>query len=326
MSESSLLLDVWWTFIIPGICLAGILFNSLCVWVFVSAKLDNPIYKLMLSMAVVDTAYLFFIGFQFLFNCRFLAHQVCYSFLVKLYELVFYNYLTASLAIFNITIEIVISVQRLFTITNRMYCTNLRCRYILLPLLFFSVVYYLPVPLSETIVVSQNQSSQFAISHNQFGESQAFRIVKICLQCIRGPGVFSILIVSNSIALFFFRRAMNRKAKLRLHADTSSSSVTPTSSKAASSHQTKANRNITRLTITMSFYYVLCNFPYMLCDILFQILRVRSMGFQIFLFVSLTCLYVYHGTPFFIHYFFNKRFKARVNKMFDRLRCRFGRI
>ncbi len=112
--------DVYWTFVLPCVCLFSLLTNTINILVFKSIKSRNVIYKYMLANSMFDQAYLLTVFFVFVIRCG----QFCdyeNSYFAQFYAVYIYMYAANSLALFCILLEISILVQRYMHLTSKDY-------------------------------------------------------------------------------------------------------------------------------------------------------------------------------------------------------------
>ena len=116
--------DAWWTFVLPGVCVVSLLSNAVCALVLarVMRKNANKIFAYMWVKSVAAALYLLICSFVFAIKCNsFVACAAMPAWLqlvAKLYELYLYNYLSSSLALFDLCIETMIALERLFAIMS----------------------------------------------------------------------------------------------------------------------------------------------------------------------------------------------------------------
>lgn len=107
-----------WTFILPNLCLIGLLTNSINVVVFSQrSKLKNSIYRYFQWHSMVDIVYLTICLVRLIINLEAFKSVHC-LYWTKIFEAYVYRYVTASLAMFMIFIELIIAAKRLLMIMN----------------------------------------------------------------------------------------------------------------------------------------------------------------------------------------------------------------
>lgn len=111
--------DIWWTFLIPLICLFSFSTNLINIVVLHKLKTLNINYKCMLIKSFINSIYLFITFFIFSIRCGQFCHYLKDSYYIKVYQLYFLFYLTSSLGLLDLFIELIISCNRFFTIMNK---------------------------------------------------------------------------------------------------------------------------------------------------------------------------------------------------------------
>nr|QVK45838.1 G protein-coupled receptor [Proales similis] len=326
---------IFWVYVVPVICLLGIFTNSLCILGFIRLKLEHEIFKFMKLISLVDLFYLMFISLFFLSRCKASWCQFSTSYVSQLYLIVVDAYLTSCMAIFNILIDLTISVQRFLIVSNVKVFEKLRFWRIVIPIGLVSLVYYTPELFTKRIVQVQLSDTErganstrigFALEPNAFGETQASRLILSMLGIIRGPGTLVLLLIINSATVLNFRRLLTRKKILRGGSKSRATEETganqnasnpnlsnPVPSKTSNNRQankkTNSNNSLTRMTVCMSFSYILLSTPYTIFYILIQFKSVQSLSMTIFELISFALLFIYHGFHFFHYYVFNRQFR-----------------
>ena len=137
-------LDIYWTFILPVICLFSIVTNLINIKVFYALKSKNIIYKYMLYNSLSNVAYLLTVVFVFVIKCGRFCEDLKDSYIAKVYHQYIFIFLSNSLGLFCLFTEIVISMQRIIFIKNvsRKWCCSIN--FVLIGLLVFSFAFNLP--------------------------------------------------------------------------------------------------------------------------------------------------------------------------------------
>ena len=223
--------DVYWTFILPLICVYSIITCVINLLVFASLKSKNIIYKIMLYNSISDIAYLVSVMFVFMIRCGQFCDDLKYSYIAIVYHQYVFMYLANSLALFGIFIEILISVQRIFILTNRAYISRFKINSTLVGLLIFSFAFCIPQLFSfkikqiekvtklnttRLIYIRENMTPSMSfLFRNLFGIQQAFRLILI---------VFLIFTL-NYLTYFLFKKHANKKRQLKANNISSKSSM-----------------------------------------------------------------------------------------------------
>ena len=142
MELSNTIRDIYWTFVLPSICLFSLTTNTINIIVFYSIKSRNVIYKYMLFNSVFDQLYLVTVFFVFIIRCG----QFCEienSYFAMFYAHYIYIYAANSISLYCIFIEISILVQRYNFLTNKNFLEKINKK-LFFCLLVFCFVYHLP--------------------------------------------------------------------------------------------------------------------------------------------------------------------------------------
>lgn len=195
----------WQYLILPQINIFGVITNVLSVAVFLNPKLEDPTFKYMLATSFNDIIYLILTSYNIMKYC---AECPLYtSYFTQIYLIYINDYLTSSLAIFNILIDIVISFQRYFILLNKPYCQNISYKWVLFIIMVVSLVYYFPLIFFKDILVISNSTSsadvetKYAATKNALGNSNFGKITPIVLSVGRiflGVGVLTFINIMNA--------------------------------------------------------------------------------------------------------------------------------
>ena len=214
--------DIYWTFVLPLICSYSIITSVINLVVFASLKSKNIIYKFMLYNSMSDIAYLVSVMFVFVMRCGQFCDELKDSYMAKFYQHYIFNFVASSFGLFGILIEILISMQIIFFLTNREFIWRFTINLTLIGFLIFSFVFCLPLMyafeikslkvaakgLNATRViyvreyVSQNMSFLF---RNLVRIQVSFRLVLIvCL-------IFTL----NYLTYYLFKKQTRKKLKMK---------------------------------------------------------------------------------------------------------------
>ena len=136
--------DIYWTFVLPFICSCSILTCLSNLIIFASLKSKNIIYKFMLYNSLSDIAYLFSVMFVFVMRCGQFCDELKDSYAAKFYHHYIFTFVANSLGLFGILIEILISAQRIFFLTNKAFMDRRKISVTLIGCLVFSFVFCVP--------------------------------------------------------------------------------------------------------------------------------------------------------------------------------------
>jgi hypothetical protein len=291
---------VWNTFVIPSICVLGMITNLLSIYIFIKLKVADPTFKLMLINSSFNLAYLFMCSFSFIFRCTFLC-SFSASYVTKLYQLYIFLYLTSSFAIMVSFVELLNTVQRYFTMRNMLFFKRFPIWLAVLIIFVFCILIYVPVLLDYEI--GRKNSIAYVIQKTNFSSTIGSQILSISTSVLRGPIVLVLISISNVLTIIEFKKIMSKK-KLMIKG-----LIEHSSNNSAKNTQRKSELNMTQLVITSCMLYIICNLPNSVSFILSTLKLNNTVFFQYFVTFSNTVLFLYHGLTFFIYFFFNKKFK-----------------
>ena len=208
------------------ICMYGVMIFSIVtsvinVIVFSGDQLKDFTYKYLLVSSVCDIMYLSFGIFSLMFpkyccESPFLCGGVnVQHFAIWSYR-IFQDYLTSSIAIYNILSEVFLSLQRLLMLMSIEYLTNLTVYQVGPVMAIVALVYYLPVwSLSHIVnysIVYANQSyDAVALNKTDFAYSQLGQLVRPILSSIRIILVMFLFSVLNIFTIILLRRMIVNK-------------------------------------------------------------------------------------------------------------------
>ena len=159
-----------WTFVIPSICCIGAITNLLSTISLIKIKSKEIIHKYMLANSVIKMLYTFMCAFICLVRCGRMCPVASTSFVIVLYKYLIYDYVTSCMAVFNILIEIVLSLQRCSIVSNWKRFRFERFNVVILMLTGVSFLPYIPcLFLSE--MTSGEGINQYKIVDSKIGSS-----------------------------------------------------------------------------------------------------------------------------------------------------------
>jgi hypothetical protein len=221
MSHIETIKDVYWTFILPLICFYSIITSLINLIVFFTLKSKNIIYKIMLYNSLSDIAYLLSVIFVFVIRCGQFCPELKDSYMAKIYHQYVFMYVANSLGLFGVLIEILISVQRIFILTNRTFMNASKTNVCLVAFLIFSFLFCMPqlfaFELKRTETITSSNTTRIIYTRENitpnmsflfrhlFGIQQAFRLILIvCL-------IFTL----NYLTYYLFKKQAKKKRQLK---------------------------------------------------------------------------------------------------------------
>jgi hypothetical protein len=189
-------------------------------------------------------------------------------------------YYMSSMALFNILMEIFLTLDRLLMILNKpIIVKKTKLRIIVPSFAVFCTVYYVPLLFQNKITPFLNNvwpnRTQYRMDATEFGLSDAGKVIPTVLSVIRLVLIFFVLFILNIITIVLFNTYQSRKKSMVIGAaaTTAAKKKKTTSSVKGVASEAKANRKITIMLICISILYVCCNTPYLVFYSLSQINR-----------------------------------------------------
>lgn len=334
----------WLSLVNFVISVFGMCTNTINIMVFKDKSLKDPSYFIMLLFAVNNTLYLFLISFMIFLRCGSVCEGYQRLLVSNVYLLVFVEYLTSSLAMNGIFLELLLSLQRLKMLMNKRTCSlhHNGKRKLLAPVLLFiiSLVYYLPVLFMKKI---QRGSIGYVLISTEFGKSFASQVIISTLSIIRLCLATWVLFIVNMITVLRFNKyimyknsrfTMGSSIRIRSYASPNNASSSDTissmplnTSRARSVCSNQANKllfnknNVTWLIIVRSFLFSVSTIPYMVYYV-YVTIKPESSGehfsektIHAILLIFLPAMYSF---DLFVYYFFNRHFRSTLIKLFQR--------
>ena len=193
-------------------CSFGILTNALNIFVFVNARLKEQIFKYMLTMSIIDLFYCILAiteSFVLCHSCSFyntIYRQICFIYILQ--------YFQSCLAIMNIFIELIISMERYMIVRNSKYLHSISAKIVLSTLCFISLCYYLPV-LYVLDIRLESESDVYSTSNTEFGNTRSGMVIMLLLQLVRILLTILFLPILSVLTVVMMRRNFNKRGQLR---------------------------------------------------------------------------------------------------------------
>ena len=192
----------------------GIITNILCIIVFVNPKMKDKSFNYMLANSICDCLYLTILIFQLVEFCG--DCPIAKKFATQIYIIYFDSFLTASLALFFIFVEIWIATQRYFLIRNKPFLQNISHLKVLPIIAFISLVYYLPLLFRYDILTKfdHNTNKTYYGTKNSDFTNTVGKLVYTVLALIRIFFNSILLSIVNILILIEFKRMSQNKSKM----------------------------------------------------------------------------------------------------------------
>lgn len=195
-----------------SIAIFGLITVTINISVFAKLRLKDTTYKFLLVEAFLDFVYLTSLGLSTFFDCGMPCAFNKTTYISRLYSLVFDDFLTSSIAINNISIEIFLSIQRLFIMSNRPFLESIPFAPTMACISLVALAYYTPVLFLKKIVALAGD--QYDLVSTYFGQSNLGLCVPFVLSAIRLVLVTICLFTVNFITLAKFKKHIKIKSKL----------------------------------------------------------------------------------------------------------------
>ena len=208
-----------WTYFLPSISVFGLVTNLINAIVFSNRKqFKNPIYKCLLTHAIVELVYLMLSLSNFILKLTVKSFDSIYW--LKLYELVIHLYITSSLSILIILIELFVSLKRLFIITNFRMGYNVSKLFLFFIAISFSFALNYPtlhgysVTQSTTSLDNKGNNSsltmatkiRYEYSLNAYGKGAKLENFLIAL--VRGLIAPLVLLILSTLIIYKFNKRL----------------------------------------------------------------------------------------------------------------------
>jgi hypothetical protein len=200
----------------------ALLASLLNMFILASIKSNFFVYKLLTVMAFVDSLY---ISTLFLYR---MTELYCYKnplehcpntyFLFYTAYIWISDYLTSCCVLFNIFLEIFITLQRLFMVSNNLpslkNCTKVKLISLAIFIVSFSA--YVPVLFMKRVELKPEQNpalgiKQYWLVKTEFGKSRTATVIMNTLSMIRVILLSVVLLVLNFVTVVKFRRFLKRR-------------------------------------------------------------------------------------------------------------------
>lgn len=325
--ENQLLIvkDFLWSYILPFVCLFGILTNALNVSMFVKREhFQHKIYRYLLAHSVSQLAYLILGLNYFLLKSTYISARIHRIYMLKYYELIFDIYLTTTLSMFMVFIELVISLSRLFMIFGIKLKTNLNIKQTTLVYLIVSSLVSIPTLFLFRVVkvdelcrlpsgsVGRNNAPTSFIYDlaYEFGREQATIKISAALRALILPFV---LITTNLIIYFDFRRntPIKRLATMSAHSskhmrrNQQQPNATSNNQRAASIVY-NSKKSLTRLVISINFLFIISNLSSSVSTIFFFLYGFSSYYTTLAIVIQASLYTTIHSISFFVYLSFDQ--------------------
>lgn len=251
-------------FFFSALSLIGATTSFINTILFLNLRLKDNVYKYYLISSIVDFSYMLIISFDVLLNCGTPCDLLNGNSLEKtIYTIVFDDYLTSCLAIFNLIVELFVTIQRYLLISKHKTLQNQKPFRLMLLISVVSLVYYLPVLCLKKIIYSENNG--YKLVYTSLGDSKIGRIIPIFLSTIRFFIGSCLLLIINIFTVIKFKVYLREKNLIKA-AEFSSNGNLEAKRNMTPKEKTekKAKKNVTQMVIMIAFNYSFGTIPYAL--------------------------------------------------------------
>ena len=217
-------------FLLPAICLFGILTSTLNIIVLVRTKLKEDVHLIMLIASVSDLSFLLTQVFIAVIRCGALC-PYGYSYAANVYGSYVYLFVGYSIVTFSALVEVTVSIDRLLLLSNRgKSATGWRFSVRCLILLAVSVALLLPeqvlareiIPMGaiERSYQDANNCSirTYELLYKKTIKSSwlvpAIQIPMTILSVIKGPLLIGMVFLTNVMVVVKFKAYLDKKKKM----------------------------------------------------------------------------------------------------------------
>jgi len=155
----------------------------------------------------------------------FSSDDVTKDFILVIYRYLIVEYLTSCMAIFNIIVQIVLTVQRLLMVLNRKFPGESNSFAVIAILILISLFFYSPTLFIVKIIVIEdanidnitNQTNQtnYSLVTSDFGQTTLGKSLLVLMPVLRICLATVVLPILSIIQFIFFRKYFQRKHKVR---------------------------------------------------------------------------------------------------------------
>lgn len=315
LSILSFVANIAYPFILTPICSVGFILNLITILVFFRLLSSGNIYKFFLIKTLADS-FLLLIGALIYFgtctNCA--TYQTIGAIIYKQF---FSGYLNTALSTFSAFCEILIAVDRILIIKNK----NIKNIYFFICIIFFTIISLLiPSPFFYANYIQYIGNSKYVLIKTEFGTSIEYTYYLTSVFISLNSILFIILLASNFILLFEFKKYLSKKKNLTskvIATNESAKSNQSNNNDISSKHA--STRRLAKMVLTLSFLFMGSRLFHSSSTILSSVNRVKKINFDAFSIILTICSliinYIMYGGSLIYHSFFNKVFFKSVKEL-----------
>ena len=202
----------------------GSIFQALNLFVLSSKKLKDSSYKYMFANSLNNLLYFLLVMLFHIYFIITLIHQKK-SLLFLICQIAILEYLTSCMAIFNLIVQILLSIQRILMILNKQLFQNLSPYRGIIVITIFSLFYYIPVLTIQKIELASltnmttnhtnhGYEQNYAIVSTEFGKTSFGKSIRTILSIGRIVLATVVLSIVNIVNYYLFRKFFDKKVNL----------------------------------------------------------------------------------------------------------------
>lgn len=168
-------------YILPSICIFGVFTNIISIIVFTNKTMKEISFKFMLAISISDMLYLLFMTYNYATLCDYCPLRDEYF--TRLNEIITNNYLTSSLGIFSILVDISLALHRSLILLNKP--VKFSFNVLIIILVAISLAYYFPLLFFKNLVnLNSNSTSLYKLVDTDFGSSFSGKFINVALTVV----------------------------------------------------------------------------------------------------------------------------------------------
>ena len=224
--------DISNVYILPPLCLLGIIFNTITLFVLIKSNLKKEIFRFILITTVCDLCFLVINSFTFLIRCGSLC-ATGYTFSSKFYELYVHLYIGNTFLLFGTLLNIIVSLSRFFSLSaksTKSKFEKLRFEIKCFGLILVSLIVNAPSYLISRSVqllgylefrtqidantTQLNYEALYSATTNDIGKNAVLTSFLFVLTVFRGLFLLILLFVINVLIGYKFAKYLENKKKI----------------------------------------------------------------------------------------------------------------
>jgi hypothetical protein len=333
-----LVLGVGYLYIIPIVCVFGVLLNLMCSIVFMNKKLMfessmKKVYRYFLFKTYSDLVLLLVSTLTPIIICQFCSFAG--TILPSILNLYVANFTTNISHLTSSLIEILIVLDRLAIISKSMrFINNIKLKYSIVGIVLFSVFIHSPKLFSLRVA---QINGRFTILTNSFVNQNVYNWLVLIISFLQHLFTFIILVIINAITFIQFKSFFNNKKALLgatkktecRPSQTNKSQEVVLNTKSVHSQNenkteslklTSSEKNLGKMILVSSLLYALCRLMEWIgfcIDVFQRFNNIESSALKAaWIFCAHLVTYFTASINLFIYLTFNKLFKSCLFNLF----------